>query len=259
MSGKGVRLRKKKRPGKKVFRNVAPDISVQNIRRMWGKNAKALVLVAAGTVAVLALLYWFFTAPQFYVHGAYIEGVQRLDKASVYWASEVEGKHILKVNPGKTARRIQTALPYVKKAKVHRGLPNNVTIEITERTPKLIWTNPKGTMWVDAEGVNLQSMGAPPEIRFSDPKWRASSQNGRLIIGYLEAILRLNKELGVTDFEFGNRGLEMKDPAGWTVAFGEYGGLSKRIGNYLKIRKEWLKKGVHPYDVDARFKKIYWR
>ncbi len=256
--GKGVKLRKRK-SRKKVFQSVTPNITMQNIRRISGKTAKLLALATVATVAVLALLYWFFTAPQFYVHGAYIQGVHRLDKASVYWASGVDGKHILKINPGKTARQIESALPYVKQAKVHRSLPGDITIEITERIPEIAWNTHSGIAWVDAEGVSLKPVGQSPAIQLADPNGKASDGSNRMIKGYLDAMLRLNKELGVTEFAMGNRGLEMKDPAGWMVAFGDYGGLSKRIGNYLKARKEWLKNGIHPSDVDARFKKIYYR
>ncbi len=257
---RGVRLHKrKKKSRKKVLRSVMPGIRVTDIRQMSGRTARFVALAAVGTVAVLALLYWFFTSPRFYVHGAYIHGVQRLDKASVYWASDVEGKHILKVNPGKTVRRIEDTLPYVKKAKVHRGFPNNITIEITERTPEIVWSSPKGLAWVDEDGVVLDPKGDSPKIYLSDPTGKAAGQDGRMITGYLEAILRLHKELGVTEFAIDSRGLEMKDPAGWVVAFGGYGGLSQRLGNYLKARRDWLKKGIHPTDVDARFKKIYRR
>ncbi len=257
--GKGVKLKKRKSRKRQTFHSVTPQLQVQSIRQISGRTARVLALAMAGAIAVLALVYWLFTAPQFYVHGAYIRGIQRLDKASVYWASDVEGKQILKVNPGKTAQRIESALPYVKKARVHRGLPNNITIDITERTPEIVWNNPSGTTWVDAEGVSLEPMGAPPAIYLSDPTGKAANSDGKMIPAYLEAMLRLHKELGVTDFKTGSRGLEMKDPAGWTVAFGEYGGLSRRIGNYLKARQGWLKKGIRPHDVDARFKRIYRR
>lgn len=63
------------------------------------------------------------------------------------------GMHMLDVNPGEASERVES-LPWVRKARVMRRLPDKVRIVVEERRPRAMVS--RGAVWyVDEEGVLL--------------------------------------------------------------------------------------------------------
>jgi len=70
----------------------------------------------------------------------------------------IEGYHIFYVDAMRVAKAV-AAMPAVERARVVCQLPNRVWLQVTERTPAVIWQSEGVQFWADREGALFERRG----------------------------------------------------------------------------------------------------
>ncbi|RPI21431.1 MAG: FtsQ-type POTRA domain-containing protein, partial [Chloroflexota bacterium] len=112
-------------------------------------------------VALAGLIYFFWTSPMFQVQAAALNGAVRISEADVNTVLGLAGEPVFTINPAEIENDLQIAFPDMAAITVEVSLPATVTVNISERTPVLIWREDGEEMWVDAEGVMFPPRGDP--------------------------------------------------------------------------------------------------
>ena len=105
------------------------------------------------------VFYTLFTDTSFYVYGANIKGNVAVSYREIYTASGIDSQSIFWVNPLNVIKSVES-LPNIKSATVNVELPAQVSIEVVERRPQLLWQVDNTVWWVDQEGTIV-----PPKRR----------------------------------------------------------------------------------------------
>ncbi len=189
-----VRRRTTRRPARLAAERAVPvgALLERSRRRLrLPPLAAPQVLALLVTVGVLAALAYVSLSLDFYVYAedVTIVGTRWTSPEDVYKAAAVEGYHIFFVDPRGVAQRV-AALPYVRWAQVHVGLPARVRIVVEERVPLLRWERSDDVFWVDAEGVVMPAReGAISLPTLVDPQGLAAWGEET------EGLLRLNPQV----------------------------------------------------------------
>jgi cell division septal protein FtsQ len=182
-------------------------------------------ILAAGMLVALAIaLYAFFDTDYFYVFQFQIHGTRFLTTAEIEQASGMRGYNIFFIN----AREVERALlklPEVKAVAVTTRLPNDVVIEIQERTPALIWQRGNETYWVDADGVLLRPRAPMPELPvLRDMDASAVALGGRAPARALAAFWALRAAMPESPRALewsAARGIAFTNERGWKIYLGD--------------------------------------
>lgn len=142
------------RPGTRLSsvaarRRSKPSL-VARVRVMW------IVLLLAGVSAALAV-YAAMMWPGFYPKMVGVSGERHVSAHEVIQAAGLNDRTNLWLQSKRKAEERIEALPYVKKAALHRRIPARVTIAVTERTPAALVALGDGSLaLIDDEGRILQ-------------------------------------------------------------------------------------------------------
>jgi cell division protein FtsQ len=119
--------------------------------------------LAAGLLAVVAVVWFLLAGPLLGVRTVQVDGVATLPAGQVREAAGIEpGTPLLSVDVAAVEVRI-ARLPQVSSVEVTRGWPNTVVVTVVERVPIAIVGEPGRRFLVDAEGVLFDTVtGAPP-------------------------------------------------------------------------------------------------
>jgi len=220
----------------------------------WSR-AKIASILLLGLVAWV--LYEFSSSYAFFVYEATIGGNHLLPAETIYAASGVHEQSIFWLSPKEIAARIE-AQPYVKRAVVHCQLPNRVIIEVTERSPKVVWRTGQGEFWVDEEGVALTPLeGQPPPLLLIDDEGRAAAkgEEKRVKAGIVEGILLVSERMPeVKWFRYDRKwGVLFQSPHGWQVALGYGERMRYKVNVLIALQERLLAEGKHPRVIDMRF------
>ncbi len=121
-------------------------------------------VIALGMLVALAIvLCVFFASDYFYVFQFNIVGARYVTPAEIEQASGIRGYNVFFID-ARTVERALMRLPEVKSARVTVRLPNDVTMEIEERHPIVVWQRGDASYWVDAEGVLLRARASLPDL-----------------------------------------------------------------------------------------------
>ncbi len=231
--------------------------------------AKLLSLWLVGLL--LGLLYVFVAFDNFYAFGAEVRGAQLLAAEDIYNQSQVEGKSIFWLNERSAEAAIMQASPYVSAARVRLRLPGRIRIDVTERTPAIIWQTAQGTAWVDRTGVALPPLARAPDallLQLTDAHGDAAEPSpadttalgpGGLPVVHMQAplvaaLLGLEELLPDTlAYQYdAQNGLNFRSREGTQVIFGVRGDLPTKLKVLQAIQAEWQKRGQVPGVIDLR-------
>jgi len=150
-------------------------------RHAWNlaQDSPSRLLSGLLSVIVLTAAAWMALAPAYRVSGAEISGNRRLGDGALYRAAEIEGRHVLLLDPAAAARKLE-ALPQVRSAWVDLRLPAKAHITVVETRPVLLLSGATGAMAVDEAGVVI-----PPPV---DPSEMAELIAVRLLEGEPPAV-----------------------------------------------------------------------
>jgi cell division protein FtsQ len=107
------------------------------------------MLFVVAAIAVGSALYYAATWPGFFPKHVSVSGNRVVPTAEILARAEIEPRTNLWLqNMGAAAQRIG-AIPYVRQVRIHRRLPADVRITITERTPFAVLRNASQAVLID--------------------------------------------------------------------------------------------------------------
>ncbi|MCB9102175.1 MAG: FtsQ-type POTRA domain-containing protein [Anaerolineales bacterium] len=185
------------------------------------RGVKFSGLLALG--GLIWVIYFLFTSSSFFVYGAEIRGNVAVSAREIYAASQIDSQSIFWISPAQVERSIE-ALPNIKSASVMVKLPAQVTIEVAERRPQLLWQSGDTVWWVDEEGTVV-----PPKAEMEDMLKIIDDDRQPLEVGYqidsslikgAQTLRILAPDVRVVRHARAT-GLMVATPEGWPVYLGD--------------------------------------
>ena len=101
---------------------------------------------------LVAILYQFWTSPNYQVQSAEVYGVQHLAASDINAVLDIHGRPIFELEPQKMESVLQDKFPEILSVAVDVELPQTVVVTVTERIPVLTWAQQDEVMLVDEIG-----------------------------------------------------------------------------------------------------------
>lgn len=200
---KHVRVPKRDRSwaAQTTVRRVSAVRETREKRRRQGDpfaRLVAVVLAAAALYGGWVTYRWFTTAEIFIVTAVDVKGVKELTEKDIRaFVGVFEGQNVFLVDLDEPARRA-SAHPWVRDVRIHRRLPNRISMVITERVPAAILDAGNAPYLIDDEGYVIEKTAkrdgmaaSMPVIVARAPAARPGEQAG----GGVTAALALLREL----------------------------------------------------------------
>ncbi|MBT3336897.1 MAG: FtsQ-type POTRA domain-containing protein [Anaerolineae bacterium] len=238
------------------------SISMPAIRIEW-RAASAFLTILLGVA-----LYLMWTAPYFMVTSPQINGNQYLASEEISNALDLSGTPIFSLVPQTLERRLLLSHPSLKTVEITVGLPNIVSVYVSERVPVLIWQQDSGMAWIDAEGIafranaqvdgliTVSALGPPPA-----PVMDAATRNELAPPAYIDPAVVASLRALVAFVPAGTpiiydpeSALGWTDPRGWTVQLGDITedfGLKLRL--YETMTNWFVQNNIRPVLVNIEY------
>jgi cell division protein FtsQ len=200
-----------------------------------------------------AVVYFIGSDSNYYVSNIQVAGTDTLSQRAVADASGMEGMHIFWLNPADVAQRV-AEIPSVMTATVEIGWPNWARIDVSERTPVLVWDQAGDRFWVDERGRLMQA-----RQETSDLLLILSQQTDKLFVGdripidVVAGALQLRQERpNITSlfYEWGS-GLSYEDGRNWRAYFGTGLDMNQKLVVYEVLVADLLARGLKPKYVSV--------
>jgi hypothetical protein len=222
-----------------------------------------LVALAVGAV-------WLTLDDRFYVYQADVTGIARLSSDDIFQVSGLSGLHILWVRPEEIEERILAALPSLESVHVacrvqSLALQDRLSalckITVTERRPRVMWSE-NGRLWgIDAEGVIFPAQASVQEMLSDGDGWLVEGPLARDKDGRLDERVHVAlTELWATGVEVApllyyvpSRGIVLTDERGWRVILGQGPGMERRLQVLEQLAAGLEARSLTPSFVDVRF------
>jgi cell division protein FtsQ len=125
------------------------------------------LLIAGGGYFGWMGYQWLAHAEVFQISGVDVKGVKRLTEDEIRDIGGIfAGQNIFLVDIDAAARQARSH-PWVKEVRIHRRLPNRISMIITERSPNAVLDAGGERYLIDDEGVAIErraKRGDPPEL-----------------------------------------------------------------------------------------------
>ncbi|HNK63106.1 MAG TPA: FtsQ-type POTRA domain-containing protein [Anaerolineales bacterium] len=248
--------------------NVALGLPEINLRvgnfslPKFGANWRTVALGVALTLGLV--IYLALSLPFFLVPSAVFTGNSRYSQEELNSVLGVTGRSIFTVQPDEVRLRLLTNYPELLSADVHVSLPNQVSVEVVERQPVILWLQQGGYTWIDSMGVAFRPKGdmagivsvngldVPPAgvASTGDPLSPPPFLDTELV----ETILALAPAVpaGVTMEYSAADGLGWTDPRGWRVVFGTgVRDMPLKIRVYQALVDSLAQRGITPQFISV--------
>jgi len=225
------------------------------------------VLDAATSARVISVLILFVvvlavvdltTNESFYIYRPTVLGNERVPSAEIVAASQIEGLHVLWLQPGQVESSLRTRLPELRTVFVWCSLPAECTIQVEERRPSFEWKQGQTRTWIDGEGMVFPARGQSPDLPVVEvasnvtvllPGQQANS-------GLVSAMLALAGALPeVKSYRFtAEHGIEFIDPkAGWPVYVGIGSDVTVRVATWRTLTASLASRNIKPKFIDVHY------
>jgi cell division septal protein FtsQ len=268
VSGKQTRRRASKRRSlskrRKAQRQGAAAIGQTAASRQFRMRA---FLVRVPTILLLAgllgLIVYVSADARFFVYEARIDGARHLKPQLIYRTAQVHEQNIFWIHPQKVAERL-VKVKGIKAVRVRCGLPAQVSIEIQEREPIVMWRalTQKADLWLDEEGIVLPYHG---DVNAADMIFVIDSSERHIRVGdriepagIVQSVLQLAAALpGAQVFFYeAGRGLyftQQVDGAEWPVYVGTSEDLPRKIQILQALTAHLARHNIQPRYIDVRW------
>lgn len=218
-----------------------------------------MVRLTGGTMLVVCLtaLFFLFQRDTFYVYDASVSGNHLLTAAEIYAAAGVDSLSVFWINPDDVRQNVE-ALSNIKSAQVKITLPANVSINIEEREPELVWQTGNATWWIDSEGTFIEprpEMGEPNnKLRLIDGEARPVTADTKIdihIVRGAQAVHQSRPELSELMYTQAY-GLSYISPEGWPIYLGDDQNIAAKLAAAKAVRADLLARNVVVNHIDAR-------
>ena len=221
-----------------------------------GEKRIALALLAFAAIAIA----FFSTSSAFYVYQdeAKYVGLHLLSPQTVWDATGIsDGLSVFFLSTSHAAAQLDK-LPQVKDARVSLMIPNHLKIIITEREPKVAWTQAGVTWWVDGTG-RVIAMINPADVPPTSPSvasmdatpLQAAFQLDEVAI---RSVLRYNAlDPQATQFRYNPvAGISLLTSAGWPVHLGDDSDCELKMTRLREVSANLAQKNIVPVYLDLR-------
>lgn len=235
-------------------RNMPPERrDVAEIRRRNHTILKSIFVVGISVDAALALLlvYLFFLhMPYFNLQQVDVTGNQRLSRAEIIEASEIEaGINLLTINLGALTDRLKRH-PWIRSAVVYRRLPGQLIIEIEERAPRAILAAEK-LYYVDEQAEFFSRLLPGDSVEY--PLFTGVT-GAQLETRGSEVREMIRQGLGLLDLmERGKSGLDVSKISEIRIDLREGLSLLTRAGRIIALGNSSFEEKLQRYDRLKRF------
>lgn len=228
-----------------------PRLSVSPALKFWRVRGPKLL-----AVLLLVLLGWsvylLFSTTFFFVYGAEVQGNFAVSSREIYSVSGVDSQSIFWIRPAEVVKRILT-LPNIKTASVTVALPAQVTIEVVERRPELLWQTGETIWWVDQEGTIVPPKGnIEGMLRIIDDDRQpleAGYQVDPTLIKGTQTLQLLAPDLSMIRYSR-LQGLTVATPEGWAVYLGDGRQIKAKMVVLTKLLVDLKERNVTPAYID---------
>ena len=218
--------RSTQRLGRRKRRSLRSQIPWLNIPGQIGGRSAERLLALLLLAALSALSLFFLVSPQFAVGEVAVQGNQGLTVTEIRQAvGQTAQGNVFWIN----TRRIRQAvsqLPGIKQVRVHCRLPAQVTIEVADQAPQVIWQVDEVRYPVDQDGIIMRpgpTATGGRLVTITDRDRRSVKAGDRLERWIMEAALSLATLLPPELQDFGyakTEGVSLTSPDGWRAIFG---------------------------------------
>lgn len=256
------RLRERRKTGTRtptVVRSPSdPAAPVERAPAQHGAQRRGFsgwrAISAMVVVGMVVVLFLFFSASIFYVHGVTVAGLKYMSKEEIFALTGIADMHIFWVDPQQVRQNILRS-PTVADASVQIGWPPNmVQITIQEREPALIWEQSGVAVWLDIQGRVMSMREDRPDLLRvqSDVDDGPLGPNVQMDVNIVTGALQLKQlRSNITDLRYDpTNGLGFADGRGWIVWFGTGTDMPEKLNIYESIVNNVTARGVHPTEFN---------
>ncbi len=212
-------------------------VSPRPSNETW-QAARPRVLGLAIALLFGSAVFAFFNFDFFYIFEPDVIGLHNLSKEQVVSASSITGYNVFFVD-GASVERALSRLPEIQSVRVIPGLPNRLSIQITEREPEVAWQRGAERYWVDAEGIVFRTSEEKPELAtLSDLDQTPVKPGGRVTSKALDAYHALLTAMpeAPRQLEWSTaRGLAFTDERGWKIYLGDEMGMAGKVTKFRAL------------------------
>jgi cell division protein FtsQ len=209
---------------------------------------------------VVAAAVFFSSSPSFFVYSDEVEyvGLSLLSPEAVWAGTKIpDGLSVFFLHPSQAAAALRK-LPEVKNASVALQIPNRLRIVITEREPKIAWTQGGATWWVDDTGKVL-AMINPADVPSTSPKatsmdttpLQSGGQIDELAIRSIMHYNALEPEAVRYRYET-EKGISLITSEGWLVHLGDDSDCARKLSLLKVMLNDFSQRGIQPVYLDLR-------
>jgi len=218
------------------------------------------------TIALVALLTYFWNSPDYRVNELQINGLQRLNSRDVSAVLGLEGELIFNLDPLQVEQNLRESFPEFLSVSAKVNLPNEITIDVTERQPLLTWMQDGRTTLVDAGGVSfplrdgnsvetqvtIEAVSAPPSAASLDEQLGLAPF---MPVEMVTAILSMSAQApaGTPLLYDARHGLGWHDAQGWDVYFGDVKDIEMKLRLYQAMVAQMKKEGMSPVLISVEY------
>jgi hypothetical protein len=239
--------------------NVSP-IHIPRPRFGW-RLLSFVVAVATGT-----LLYLAFNMPFLQVSQTQLAGNHLISPQEVNTLLGITGQPIFMVKPAELENRLRLNYPELVSVKVNVSLPNEVTVNVTERQPLIRWEQGGGYTWISEDGVAFRPRGEMSElisvVALSAPPVEGTGTNNPsnpapfISSEMVQALKGLAGHVppGVPVLYDGEMGFGWNDPRGWRVYFGtKASDVELKVRVYESMVGSLSQRGIRPALINVMY------
>jgi hypothetical protein len=231
-----------------------------------GPGAKSRFMSFALSLLLGAALYMAFTSPVFRAAPPQVFGNQRIAAEEIEAVLGVQNSQVFMLVPAAMERQLRLNFPELLAARVTLGLPNQVYVEIAERTPTIAWHQANGYTWIDDSGVAFRPRGSADNVisvqaQNSPPPGAVPASDPLVPLPFISpdlvaAVKSLAQHVPPgADIYYDERyGLGWTDTRGWQAYFGaEARDMPLKLRVYESMTSMMDAKGVRPAFISVQY------
>jgi len=205
-------------------------MSVRPLRRrvkmsLWARLRMFWVFILAGLILAAVVGYVVVTRPEFRVRAITVSGNHLVDRRDVIAAAAIPfDANVWTLDTHAIAQRIE-AIPFVSTAHIHRHLPADVELAITERNAAACIAAPDVTVTIDAQRRVLAATCLSPDLPRFDLTLESRPKPGDFVDD--GEVGRAQRDLGI----FEAAGFPIR-----TIGFDRFGSLDATTATGLRLR-----------------------
>lgn len=224
----------------------------------------SVVVMLAGTGFLGWQLYQaIMHADALVVSGVDVKGLKQLTEADLRdVVAEFKGQNIFRVDLEAAARRAR-ANPWVKEVRIHRSIPNRITMEFSERTPTMLLDTGSARYLIDDEGVILERLRKEnssawrlPVVAIKDYPARPGDQEASEALA--EAVQLLHEIAERGGWQLANVTVRVNSPDALTVIYADHefrigsGRYAEKLLRLAEVMADVKQRGIEVSYIDVR-------